>query len=138
MPTNPALDLQGAIYAALSNDADLTTVLGGAKIYDDVPQSTIFPYVTIGEIETRDWDTQTSTGHEHIVTLHAWSKYKGRKQVQNIIAAIDAVLDDKNLTLQDHTLVNLHVIFWSAMRDLDGRAYHGIVRLRAVTELTNQ
>ena len=138
MPVNPALDLQGAIYAALSNHVNLTTALGGPKIYDDVPQSTTFPYVTLGEIETRDWDTQTSSGHEHIVTLHGWSKYKGRKQIQTIIAAIDEALDDQNLTLQDHRLVNLHVVFWSAMRDLDGRAYHGIVRLRAVTELINQ
>lgn len=134
MPINPALELQGAIYAALINHNALTSNLNGPNVFDDVPQRTPFPYVTIGEIETRDWDTQTSTGHEHIVTVHVWSKHKGRKQVQEIIANIDDALDDKDLILQDHNLVNLHIIFWSAMHDLDGRAYHGIVRLRAVTE----
>jgi len=134
MPLNPALDLQAAIYGALTGHAGTIAALGGAKIYDDVPQASSFPYVTIGDIETRDWDTQTSVGHEHIVTLHIWSNHRGRKQVQTIIGEIDEVLDDRNLPLQNHQLVNLHVIFWSALRDVEGHAYHGIVRLRAVTE----
>ncbi len=134
MPLNPALDLQVAIYNALTSHAGTIAALGGAHIFDDVPQRTKFPYVTIGDTDTRDWDTQTSTGHEHIITLHVWSNHRGRKQVQTIIAEIDEALDDQNLTLQDHTLINLHVIFWSAMRDLEGDAYHGIIRLRAVTE----
>jgi len=134
MPLNPALDLQIAIYDALINHSGTVTTLGGPNIFDDVPQRTNFPYVTLGDIETRDWDTQTSVGHEHIVTLHIWSNHRGRKQVHTIIAEIDDALDDKTLSLQDHTLINLHVIFWSALRDLEGQAYHGIVRLRAVTE----
>ncbi len=134
MSLNPALDLQGAIHAALTGHSGILTALGGPNVFDDVPQRTPFPYVTIGDIETRDWDTQTSTGHEHIVTLHVWSNHHGRKQAQTILAEIDDALDDRNLLLQDHLLVNLHVIFWSALRDLDDQTYHGIVRLRAVTE----
>ncbi len=134
MSLNPALDLQGAIHAALTGHAGMLTSLDGPNVFDDVPQRTPFPYVTIGDIETRDWDTQTSTGHEHIVTLHVWSNHHGRKQVQTILGEIDDALDDRNLPLQDHLLINLHVIFWSALRDLDDQTYHGIVRLRAVTE----
>ena len=135
MPVNPALDLQMAIYNELTGHAGIISALGGAHVFDDVPQGTQFPYVAIGNIETRNWSTQTSTGHEHIVTLNAWSNHRGRKQVQSIIGEIDDALDGKNLVLQDHALVNLHVIFWSALRDLEGKAYHGIVRLRGVTEL---
>lgn len=134
MPMNPALDLQIAIRDALLNHPGTIAALGGAAIYDDVPQCSPFPYVTIGDTDTRDWDTQTSTGHEHIMTLHVWSDHRGRKQVQTIIAEIDDALDDQSLPLQDHQLVNLHIVFWSALRDLDGEAYHGIIRLRAVTE----
>lgn len=136
MPLNPALDLQVAIHAGLTNHQGTLAALGGPNVFDDVPQRTKFPYVTIGDIETRDWDTQTSTGHEHIITLHVWSKHRGRKEVQTIIGEIDGALDDKALPLQDHALVNLHVIFWSALRDLDDHTYHGIIRLRAVTEKT--
>jgi len=134
MPLNPALDLQVAIHDALINHPGTIAALGGANVFDDVPQRTKFPYVTIGDIETRDWGTQNSTGHEHIVTLHIWSDHRGRKEVQTIIAEVDDALDDKDLILQDHTLINLHVVFWSALRDLEGDAYHGIIRLRAVTE----
>lgn len=134
MPMNPALDLQIAIHDALLNHPGTIAALGGAAIYDDVPQCSSFPYITIGDTDTRDWDTQTSTGHEHIMTLHVWSDHRGRKQVQTIIAEIDDALDDQPLSLQNHQLVNLHIVFWSALRDLDGEAYHGIIRLRAVTE----
>ena len=136
MALNPALDLQVAIHNALTNHAGVTTALGGPNVFDDVPQRTKFPYVTLGDIETRDWDTQTSVGHEHIITLHIWSNHRGRKEVQTIIGEIDDALDDENLILQNHTLINLHVVFWSAMRDLDGDVYHGIIRLRGVTERT--
>ena len=134
MSVNSALDLQVAIHAALSNHTGTVAALGAANIFDDVPRHTPFPYVTFGDVETRDWDTQTSIGHEHILTLHIWSNHHGRKQVQTIIGEIDDALDDADLTLQDHALVNLHLIFWSAMRDLDDHTYHGIIRLRAVTE----
>ena len=33
----PALDLQKAVLAALADDEDLTSALGGARIYDHVP-----------------------------------------------------------------------------------------------------
>jgi len=134
MALNPALDLQTAIHSALINHAGLTTALGGPNVFDDVPQRTRFPYVTTGDIETRDWDTQTSIGHEHIITLHIWSDHRGRKEAQTIIGEIDDALDDQALALQDHNLINLHAVFWSALRDLEGKVYHGIVRLRAVTE----
>lgn len=134
MAKNPAHDLQSAIYSALENHAGLSALLGGARIFDDVPQRAHFPYVTFGDIETSDWDTQTSNGHEHIVTLHVWSDHRGRKQVNRIIGEIDAALDDQDLALSDHILVNLHITFWSALRDLDGDKYHGLIRMRAVTE----
>lgn len=135
MAINPAHDLQNAIFSALENHSGLTTALGGARIFDDVPQRARFPYVTFGDILTSDWDTQTSSGHEHTVTLHVWSGHRGRKQVNVIIGEIDDALDGRDLPLSDHTLVNLHITFWSALRDLEGDKYHGLVRMRAVTEL---
>ena len=134
MSTNAALDLQAAIYSLLIDDAALVALLGGPQIFDHVPQDTPFPYVTLTEIETRPWHTQTSIGSEHIITLNVWSDHHGRKQVHSIIAALDDALDNAGLSLTDHTLVSLHTIFWTALSDLDGKRYKGIVRFRAVTE----
>ena len=133
MATNSSLDLQMAIHAALAADAGLAAIIG-SSVYDDVPQGTSFPYVVIGDVTTRDWSTQTQEGDEHIVVIPAWSNQRGRREVQMIIERIDAVLDGAALALVDHQLINLRVVFWTALRDLDGATYHGVVRLRAVTE----
>ena len=134
MTTSPALALQTGLRAALLADAALVTALGGAQVFDDVPREAPFPYITIGEIETRDWSTQTSRGNEHTVTVHVWSRYRGRKQVQELIAEVDRILDGTDPPLADHRLVNLSTVFWTALREPDGEVYRGTVRLRAVTE----
>ena len=134
MTINPALDVQTAMRNLLIAHPGLTALIGPASVYDDVPQGTGHPYVTIGEIATSDWSTQTRRGHEHIVTMHVWSRHKGRKQVQSIIGEIDSALDGATLTMTGHHMVNLSVIFWTALRALDSETYHGIVRARCVTE----
>ncbi len=134
MTASPAWALQAALFAHLAAHADLMALLGGVHLHDDVPEEAVFPYVTLGDTETRDWSTQTRRGHEHRVTLHVWSRHKGRREVQAIIAALDDALDGAAPALDGHVLVNLRTVFWHALRDTDGETYHGIVRLRAVTE----
>lgn len=132
--SSPGLELQKAIYLKLRNDVPLVTLLGGAKIYDDTPQRTEFPYVTFGRSVMRDWSTGTDKGHEHIVTLHVWSRAAGRRQVHEIISAIEAALHDQSLSMADFRLVNLRHENSDARRDPDGETYHGAVRYRATTE----
>jgi hypothetical protein len=134
MSTNSALALQTALRAALLADAGLVTALGGEQVFDDVPREAPFPYITIGDIETRDWSTQTSRGHEHTVTIHLWSRYRGRKQVQELIGNVDRILDGADPPLSGYRLVNLSTVFWTAQREPDGEVYRGTMRLRAVTE----
>lgn len=126
--------LQKAMYAALTANAAVTALLGGPHIYDDVPRGTDLPYLTFGLSTERDWSTGGEEGDEHIVTLHVWSQAAGRKETHEIIGAVRAALHDQLLTLADHRLVNLRHEFSDARREPDGETYHGIVRLRAVTE----
>ena len=132
--TSASWALQVSIHARLTADAALTTLLGGPKIYDDVPRGTSFPYVTFGLTSEKDWSTGTDDGREHTVTLHVWSRAAGRHQVETIGSAVAALLHDQALVLQGHHLVNLRQKFADARRDPDGETFHGIVRLRAVTE----
>ena len=134
MTTSPALALQTGLRAALLADSSLVTALGGEQVFDDVPREAQFPYITIGDIDTRDWSTQTSRGHEHTVTVHLWSRYRGRKQVQELIAEVDRILDGASPPLSGYRLVNLSTVFWTAQREPDGEVYRGTMRLRAVTE----
>jgi hypothetical protein len=126
--------LQAAIYARLTADSAVVATLGGPRVYDDVPRSAAYPYLTFGQTAVRDWSTGGEEGDEHIVTLHVWSKAAGRRQAQDIIAAVRAALHDQDLPLAGHRLVNLRHEFSEARREPDGERFHGIVRLRAVTE----
>jgi hypothetical protein len=127
-------DLQKAVYAALAADATLTTLLGATAIYDEAPQNAAFPYAIIDQMQIRDWSTGTETGAEHMLTLHVWSRYAGKKQVHEIADAIRAVLDGALLNLDGHRLVNLRHQFSELRREADGETQHGVLRFRAVTE----
>ena len=133
MTITSSLALQKAMLARLSGHAPLTALLGGPAIFDDVPQERREPYVSFGDIATRDWSTMGGLGEEHFVTLNVWSRERGRKQAYEIIAAIDAALDGAVLALDGHRLINLATTFWTVMREA-GDAYQGVVRLRAATE----
>lgn len=126
--------LQKAVHAALTADAAVVGLLGGPQVFDDVPQQTAFPYVTLGQSTERDWSTATEDGAEHVLTLHVWSKRAGRKETREIMEAVRGALHDQALAVGGHRLVNLRHEFSEARRDADGETYHGIVRYRAVTE----
>jgi Protein of unknown function (DUF3168) len=126
--------LQKAIYSKLSADTALLALLGGPRIYDDVPTRAEFPYVTIGQTIERDWSTATDPGQEHLMTLHVWSRGRGRREADDILAAIGAALHDQTLPMTGFRLINLRHEFSDARRDPDGETFHGLQRYRAVTE----
>jgi hypothetical protein len=126
--------LQQAIFAGLTADAALTALLGGQRVYDDVPERAEFPYVTFAVTSERDWSTGSEEGSEHSLTLHVWSRAGGRREAHEIMGALREALHDAALALTDHRLVNLRHEFSEARRDADGETYHGITRYRAVTE----
>ena len=75
-----AVALRAAIYDALVADAALNALLGGPRVYDEVPRAAAFPYVTLGECRILDWSTGTEPGEEHQLTLHAWSRQGGHAE----------------------------------------------------------
>jgi len=126
--------LQKAIHVQLSADAGLLAVLGAPRIFDDVPRSPTFPYITYGGSTVRDWSTGTDDGHEHALTLHAWSQGAGRKPVHELLGALEAALDQQGLALDGHRLITLRHEFSDVRREADGETWHGVLRLRATTE----
>jgi hypothetical protein len=134
--SSPAWELQKAIYATLIADAPLVALLGGTRIYDDVPRGAAFPYVTFGPSTARDWSTGTESGSEHLLTLRVWSKAGGEKEVHLVLDAIRAALHEASLTLTGHRLVSLRHETSDATREPDGETYHGTARFRALTEPT--
>lgn len=132
--TNPGWDLQKAAYAVLKADAMLTALLGSDWLYDDVPQTAPFPYVVIEQMRVNDWSTSTERGSEHILMLHIWSRYKGKREAFEIADAVREALDDAELTLDDNRLISLMHQYSDLRRGDDRKSWHGVMRFRAVTE----
>jgi hypothetical protein len=126
--------LRAAIHDALVADGALTSILGGAKIYDEPPASAAFPYVTLGEARVTDFSAGEERLEEHQLTLHAWSRQGGHKEAHGIAGALLHALDDAPLSPDGHQLINLRFSLADIRREADGRTYHALVRFRAVTE----
>jgi hypothetical protein len=106
----------------------------GQRIYDDPPPEVVFPYVTIGRVESRPIDSSAREAIEHAVTLHVWSRHGGRAETLDVIAALRGCLHNASLDVADRRLVLLFAQFTDVFRSGDGRTTHGVLRLRAITE----
>ena len=132
---NASWELQRAVFDAVATDVGVIALLGGAKVFDDVPRASDFPYVTFGQSIERDWSTGGDDGGEHLITLHVWSRENGRREVHEIVGAVREALHLQDLNVSGHRLVNLRHEFSDTRREADGETYHGVVRFRAVTEV---
>ncbi|MDX2264597.1 MAG: DUF3168 domain-containing protein [Hyphomicrobiales bacterium] len=132
--SSPGFALQKGLFSALTGSAALVALLGGARVYDDAPQPVTFPFITIDPAQERDWSTGTEPGLEHLVTIHVWSRYAGRRQIYDVADAIRDALDGASLTLEAHRLINLRHQYSDLRREEDGETYHAALRFRAVTE----
>ncbi len=116
-------------------DAGLKAVLGEpVRFYDEPPPDPMFPYVTLGRVETRAAEASASEALEHAVTLHVWSRHGGKAETLEALAALREALHNAPLALGGRRLVLLFVQFTDVFRSGDGRTTHGVLRLRAVTE----
>ncbi|WP_072392089.1 DUF3168 domain-containing protein [Hyphomicrobium sp. CS1GBMeth3] len=132
--SSPAWELQKAVYGALVAEEDLVALLGGERIYDEVPRSAAFPYVSFGPSTVRDWSTSTETASEHLFTLRAWSKAGGERETHVLLEAIRAALHEEALSLTGYRLVSIRHETSDVTRAADGETYQGIARFRAVIE----
>ena len=134
--TSAAFELQKAIFNALRDDTALTAALGGARIYDAAPADVPFPYITFGRTSIYDWSTATEDGTEHLVSLHFWSKGRGKKEALSLMEMAGERLGQGGFALDGHQLVNLTQDYAEVRFDEDLDLHHGLLRLRAVIEKT--
>jgi|TARA_B100000900_G_C20333874_1_gene615299 hypothetical protein len=125
-----SLELQKSIFNALDGDSTLQSLV--TDVYDFVPESTAFPYVKIGEETSLDNGTKTLQGNEHTLVIHTFSRYRGSKEVKEIMSRIYALLHESSLSVSGASLVNLRFEFSDVIKENDGFTSHGIQRFRAV------
>jgi hypothetical protein len=132
--SNPAFALQETMREALLAHAPLVLLLQGSHVFEEVPRGAQAPFVAFGPAETRDWSVADAKAHEHFVTLQVATNSHSRKLAQDILAEIEAALDNAALTLSGHALVNLRLVFWAVARDRNGETFGATLRFRAATE----
>lgn len=126
-----ALALQAAMREALLAHAPLLALLGG-HVFDELPRGTQEPYVAFAGIETRDWSVQGQKGHEHFVTLEVKTRSRSRALAQDIVGEIETALDNADLTVPGHALVNLRLTFWTVAKA--NEFFNAVVKFRSATE----
>lgn len=129
--------IQNTIYDVLSTTSAVTSL---ADVYDNVPQAAdagsdaAFPYITIGEDTLVEWDTDTELGADCTITIHTWSRYRGRKETKQIQGAIYAALHRANLTISGYNLVGIDWLQSESFMDTDGLTRHGVQTFRITIE----
>ena len=126
--------LQQLIVSHLASDTAITTALGGPKLYDRPPDRATFPYVTLGQTAVFDQSTASETAHEHLVTLHIWSRKGGRLDALQIQDLLRTRLETLPATSGSLRIVSLRFEYQEVRHDPEVDAYHGTLRYRGFTE----
>jgi hypothetical protein len=128
--------VQDAVYDTLMASATIQAVIGNpARLYDHVIPGVLFPFVAFGDMQAEPFDTKDRTGMEQILSLHIWSRYRGRKEIKDISKAIYNVLHNASLTVTGHEFVSCQFAGAEMRFEDDGLSYHGILRYRVVTQV---
>lgn len=139
---SPIGPLQVATVALLKADTDLTTLLGGPKVYDQrAPEGTPYPYLLVGDQLSTPDNTHTTYGRDVVIALHIWTRTRTSKQGQDIAAAVGALLDHQvaalNAVLVGHKVVAIRQTFDQAMTDPDPELRHHVLRFSCQTSQTS-
>lgn len=127
-------DLQAKIYDILS--AGLSY-----PVYDDVPYlpegmpAENFPYVVIGDDTAIPFDNDTNVGVDSTLTIHVWSRARGRKETKGIQGEIYALLNRSTITIATYTVVDaLFEFSQTFVEGEDGATRHGVQRFRITVQ----
>jgi hypothetical protein len=133
--TSPSVALQQAIFAALGADENIKDIVDDPpRIFDHVPRGAALPYIVIGDDRTSDWSTATEPGTAHALAIHIWSRAAGRKETRVAAEAVIEALNDADLAVAGHTLVDLRWLDTEVTKEPDGETLHATLRFRAALE----
>ena len=131
--TDYAVALQTSVYNALTGNSSLTSSVTG--IYDFVPENTSFPYVKVGDQTIVDDGTKDKKGSDFTLIVHTFSRYRGSKEIKEIMSLVYDVLHESSLTISG-AMNNMRFEFSDIIKEPDGLTTHGVQRFRTFV-LTN-
>ena len=132
---NQSLELAKALHSALSGNIAVKSVLGEPpRLYDNPPEDPVFPYLTYGPMRSEDIGGDESPLTAHAISLHIWSRYRGRAEIMACLSAVAGALEGENLQLTDAHLVSANIVYIDSFRAPDGRTLHGLIRMKITTQ----
>lgn len=135
MTLSPETALAQGLRQAILGCPACAALLGSpARVFDEQPVAPLYPFVTIGDVQSRPADAAEAAGLDHALTLHVWSRHGGKREALEVIAAMRAALHDQPIAVIGRRLILLLASFADVFRAGDGRSFHGVLRLRALTE----
>lgn len=132
---NAIAALKVAVRTHLIGDAGLVALLGGTRVFDEVPRGQATPYVVFAAAAARENGTSSDRGHIVELTLDIWSRQGGAKEALAVAERLETLLDDAALTLAGHRLITLRVASAETRRQPERDLTRASLRLRAVTEV---
>ena len=127
------IETQKAIFETLSNDAALTTLLGGTgRIFDHVPDNTPYPYISILMFPWNDRGNYTYEGLEIEFQLSAWVRgdKPGSLSTQLIQKRIDELIHKANISINGWYIISLRRSLIDIRTEDDNVTKEGIQRFR--------
>jgi hypothetical protein len=120
--------LQTGLFSLLS--AGQTT-----KVYDDVSEDAIFPYITIGAFTCKRDSDKTTDIWDASMQIHIWSKHNGKAEVNEIANDIATVITSAAIDLSAYGFAVLaqDVAFFEAFAE-EEFGYHGILTVVVTTQ----
>ena len=131
--SDPTLEILAATVAALKAETSLTAIISD-RVYDRAPQTVVYPFVQVAELQLIADDAECVDGFEVYIDIHAWSRSYGSPEVRRICSAVHTALSSNFLTLSSFVMVETRHDSTRVLSDPDGETSHGIITFRALVD----
>ena len=116
-------DYVKAVYTKLNATSGLTGLLSESLADDQV-----FPKIWIEDGGADDWSNKDDNGLEANINLHIGSRYRGTKELRELMDKCHAALHFVDLTLDNGQSVLCQFTRHDIVTDSDGITRHGVMR----------
>jgi hypothetical protein len=123
--------IQAAVYATLNADP----LLAG-KVYDYVPDGTVFPYIRIGEAYDTPDNSLDKRGWSTVIAVHVWTQAHGNSEGMALGKRVTELLDLKPLAVEGFQHIATRYTTAQALVDPQppGDIRHLVINFTVVTE----
>ena len=116
-------DYVKAVYAKLNATTGLVGIVS-----ESLNDTDSFPKIWLEDGGADDWSNKDDDGLDAIVNLHIGSRYRGTKELRELMSKCHTALHNADLTLANGQSVLCQFTRHDIVTDSDGITRHGIMR----------